>query len=172
MSSLKPAVVLNPWTILASVLVLVTIGAGAVIWARYEPGRPIAISLEPETPLQGQIYVGGVVNNPGVYPLKDGDTIDNILGAAGGVKGGTAPETLELLVDDSAARNSPQKVDINRAEDWLLAALPGIGEGRAQAIIEYRTKNGPFRSIEELTKVPGIGENTLEKLRLLITVND
>jgi competence protein ComEA len=41
-------------------------------------------------------------------------------------------------------KNSPQQVDINRADSWLLAALPGIGEAKAQAIINYRALHGPF----------------------------
>ena len=66
----------------------------------------------------------------------------------------------------------PQKVDINRAETWLLAALPGIGEARAQAIIDYRQRYGPFRDINELLKVPGIGDTIFEGIKRLITVKE
>jgi competence protein ComEA len=66
----------------------------------------------------------------------------------------------------------PQKVNINRAEAWLLGALPGIGEVRAQAIIDYRQQNGPFRSTNELLKVAGIGTATYERIKDLITVAD
>jgi competence protein ComEA len=65
-----------------------------------------------------------------------------------------------------------QKININTAGAWLLAALPGIGEARAGAIIAYRTENGPFRDINELLNVPGIGEATLENIRDLVTVAD
>jgi len=54
----------------------------------------------------------------------------------------------------------------------LLEALPGIGETRAQAIIDYRQQNGPFHNINELTKVEGIGIATYEKIKHLISVAD
>ena len=66
----------------------------------------------------------------------------------------------------------PQRVNINRAEAWLLEALPGIGEVRAQAIINYRRQNGLFHNINELTKVEGIGATTYEQIKHLITVTD
>jgi len=50
--------------------------------------------------------------------------------------------------------------------------LPGIGEVRAQAIIDYRRQNGPFHNISELTKVEGIGTATYEQIKQLITVAD
>lgn len=143
-----------------------------VAWSRHEPGQPIEISIEPEQAFQGEIYVGGGVNSPGIYPLKAGDTIDDILGAAGGVTANGAPERLELIVNDERGAEIPQKVDINRAGAWLLGALPGIGEGRAQAIIDYRNKNGLFRSIDELLKAPGIGETVFEGIKDLVTIGE
>jgi len=72
-------------------------------------------------------------------------------------------------VDDVEA---PQKVNLNRAEVWLLEALPGIGEERAKAIVDYRLEQGAFRSINELTKVTGIGVKTFEQVKPLISVAD
>ena len=66
----------------------------------------------------------------------------------------------------------PQKIDINRAEAWLLEALPGIGEIKAQAIIAYRQQNGGFSHITEITKVEGIGPAIYEEIKELITVGD
>ncbi len=66
----------------------------------------------------------------------------------------------------------PQKIDINRAEAWLLEALPGIGKTLAQRIIDYRQKNGSFRNITEITKVEGIGPDIYEQIKNLITVAD
>jgi competence protein ComEA len=68
--------------------------------------------------------------------------------------------------------SSPQKIDLNRAEVWLLDALPGIGQGRAQTIVDYRNQNGPFRRIEDLLNIQGIGESTLDEMRGFITVKD
>ncbi len=61
-------------------------------------------------------------------------------------------------------------VNINSASLAQLETLPGIGPSKAQAIIEYRLKNGPFIRVEDLDKVSGIGPKTLEDLRPLITL--
>ena len=68
--------------------------------------------------------------------------------------------------------DQPQKIDINRAEAWLLEALPGIGESKAQAIIAYRQQNGGFGHIAEITNVEGIGPAIYEQIKELITVGD
>jgi comEA protein len=72
----------------------------------------------------------------------------------------------------SAQEDEPQKIDINRAEAWLLEALPGIGPSKAQAIIDYRQQNGGFGHIAEITEVPGIGQDIYENIKDLITVGD
>ena len=79
---------------------------------------------------------------------------------------------MEVYIPEPGQPYSPQKVDINRAPAWLLEAVPGIGEATAQAIIGYRELNGPFRSIDDLLMVRGIGEKTLENIAQYITVAD
>lgn len=54
-------------------------------------------------------------------------------------------------------------ININTATVETLASLDGVGEAKAQAIVSYRTENGPFQSAADLTAVSGIGERTLEK---------
>lgn len=62
-------------------------------------------------------------------------------------------------------------VDINTADKTTLSTmLNGIGEKKAEAIIAYREENGPFKSIEELANVKGIGEATVEKNQDIITI--
>lgn len=56
-------------------------------------------------------------------------------------------------------------VNINKADKATLATLPGIGEAKAAAIIEYRTKNGNFKKKEDLQNVKGIGPKMIEKLQ-------
>lgn len=62
------------------------------------------------------------------------------------------------------------RLNINTAGLGELQSLPGIGPARAQAIIEYREKNGPFQDISELKKISGIGPKTFEKLQDKVTV--
>lgn len=57
------------------------------------------------------------------------------------------------------------KINLNTASSAQLATIAGIGPKMARAIIAYRTKNGPFQSLEELTDIPRIGEKTLAKLK-------
>ncbi|WP_018393991.1 helix-hairpin-helix domain-containing protein [Bacillus sp. 37MA] len=61
-------------------------------------------------------------------------------------------------------------ININEADSSGLQKLPGVGEAKAQAIIDYRETEGPFAAAEELKNVSGIGDKTFEKLEPLITV--
>ena len=63
-----------------------------------------------------------------------------------------------------------QPVNINTAGLMEIEALPFLGIERAKDIIEFRDKNGPFKRLEELTNISGIGQKTLEKLKPLITL--
>ena len=64
------------------------------------------------------------------------------------------------------------KIDINRADAVALTALHGIGQAKAEAIVEYRRTHGPFRSIEELAQVKGLGNAILERNRDRITIGE
>lgn len=143
-------------------------------WAGCSQGKPIEISMPENTiPKQiTQIYIGGAVNNPGFYPLKDGDNIEDLIQTAGGVTDCGNLNHLKLIIPRSGEEEEPQKININSALTWLLEALPGIGEAKAQDIISYRQEFGPFQSINELLKVDGIGQTTLENIKELITVAD
>ncbi len=163
----------NKYWALIIFLLVVTIALGSmVIWSRWPGGRPIEITIPPAPELPGEIYIGGTVNSPGIYPLKGGDTVEALLEAAGGTTGSADLSRLKLDVPSRDEGDQLQKIDINRAEDWLLMALPGIGEVRAKAIVDYRRQHGPFHNINELTKVEGIGTTTYERIRHLITVTE
>lgn len=68
------------------------------------------------------------------------------------------------IVKDYTTSKQQQAVDLNTANIETLQTLKGIGPKKAQVIIDYRTHNGPFHSVQELTKVEGISENFLAKL--------
>ena len=67
---------------------------------------------------------------------------------------------------------SPEKIDINTAAVDQLESLPHIGIKTAQAIIAYRAQHGPFKRIDDLTKVRGIGGKTFEELKRHITLEE
>ena len=70
----------------------------------------------------------------------------------------------------SNKNTSTNKVSINNASTEELMTLPGIGESKAKDIIDYRTKNGPFKKLEDLKNIPGIGENVYNNLKENITL--
>ena len=71
----------------------------------------------------------------------------------------------------AAAVVASAQVNINTADAVTLAdQLNGIGEVKAKAIVDYRTQNGPFKSIEDLANVDGIGAATIEKNKAKITL--
>ena len=78
--------------------------------------------------------------------------------------------TVSATVSEAVTTENEESVNINTADAEELTKLFGIGEKRASDIIEYREKNGRFRSIEELTNVNGISESVLQKNADIITV--
>jgi competence protein ComEA len=162
---------ISGWSLVALLLVVVIIAGSVFIGLRCNRGQAVEITLEPEREITGTIYIGGVVNNPGYYPVFSGDTLEDIIGAAGGLKNDASLNDIVLTIGETN-ETTTQKIDINRAEAWLLEALPGVGETKAQVIIAYRNQHGFFRDINELMNVPGFGAGNFDKVKDLITVND
>lgn len=187
---------MKPWQ--SSVLgILIGCGLMAVIFivARQPSGN--AITLKP-APTQGPltIYVTGCVNAPGVYEVEQNSRVQDAIQIAGGTTDCANLAAINLaaklsdeqqitipsieavsgtpsLYEPSTARNISvaAPLDINVATVQELETLPGIGNTKAQAIIDYRSQNGPFHHVEDLLNVPGIGEKTLEQIIDLITTN-
>ncbi len=159
-------------TLVTLMLVAIIVIGGIVAWSRYSGSQPIEISQSPGQELHGEVYIIGAVNNPGLYPLTAGGGIEALIQADGGITDNTDLRQLKLYIPEVGEEEQPQKIDINRAEIWLLKALPGIGEVRAKGIVDYRSQNGPFRNINELIKVEGIGTTIYEQIKELVTVAD
>ena len=162
------------------------------------PEGPAAAGPAPAPPFSPSpatlfVDVAGAVRRPGVYEFHDGQRVIDAINAAGGERRGAALEGLNLaaplvdgtqiLVPEAATdRTLPPaasgavpgdasaQINVNTADALELEELPGIGEVLSQAIVDYRTKNGPFTSVDELEDVSGIGPSTLEDVRDLVTV--
>ena len=158
------------WLLATFILVIIIIAGGILIYVSRDNGAPLVIESPRPDEFNGDISVDGAVNNPGIYPVRPGDSIKSILQASGGLSADADIARIHLYVPQTGTEGQPQKVDINKADVWLLQTLPGIGEVRANAIVEYRRTNGFFRTTAELTSVPGIGEATFEKLKDMVTI--
>lgn len=143
------------------------------------------------------VDIKGAVKNPREYELNEGSRVRDLIEAAGGLlkdadeekikfskvlkdedfikiyKIGEVDEDSEAFFDEEEGDNddSSKKININKASLTELQSLPGIGEVKAQSIIDYRESSGGFKSIEDLTNITGIGAKTLDKLRDLIDID-
>lgn len=132
------------------------------------------------------VYVCGEVEEPGVYPLEPGARVCDALELAGGVTRQGKPEALDqaTCVVDGQTIYVPSiyeqmegtnlddgLVDINTADKELLMTLPGIGESKAELIVEYREEHGAFESIEDLMNIPGIKEGVYNKIKDSVKVS-
>ncbi|MDO8688125.1 MAG: helix-hairpin-helix domain-containing protein [Dehalococcoidales bacterium] len=160
------------WTLMVIFLLAITIVGGIVAWSRYSPEQAVEISLPSAEARPGRIYLGGAVTNPGFYLFTTSDSLESLLRAAGGPTSSANISELQLYIAGAGAEQGSQKININRAEVWLLEALPGIGPTLSQRIVDYRQHNGPFRNTGELLKVAGIGTAIYEPIKHLITVAD
>lgn len=164
---------MNKFWFLATIsLIAIIIISSLLIWARHSNGQPVDILLPQSLSIKGEVYVGGAISNPGIYPLNPEDTLGDIIEASGGAIKNADISRLRIYVPEIGEGLESQRVDINRADAWLLEALPGIGNVRAQAIIKFRLENGLFHSVDELTSVPGITDTVLVKIKNLITLTN
>lgn len=147
----------------------------------------LAEKTEVSTTQETVIFVDikGAVKNPGVYQMKPGDRVKDALEAAGGLTAEADSQKVNLAkrLEDQMVIVVPKvgeeaeeipagetrkeatkegKVNINTATVEELKTLKGVGEKKAEAIIEYRKKNGSFKTKEDLMKVRGIGKKLFE----------
>lgn len=94
-----------------------------------------------------------------------------IIAADGPMLAGAAPARGTKATKTAAPDNADKTpIDINAADAEKLATLPGIGPSIAQRIVDYRKEHGPFKSVDELVNVRGVGEKLLGRLRDHVTV--
>lgn len=140
------------------------------------------------------VHIGGAVKSPGLYYLPSDSRVADAIQAAGGPTSDADLDAINLaskVVDGSKVlvpskvrelndsiteetfkteSSNTKKININTASAKELEELPGIGPALASRIVSYRETNGPFKSIEELKKVSGIGEKRFEAIKDLIIV--
>ena len=189
---------MKTWHYLAFGLLGGLLAAGVILLVASPPrGDPITLPPAP-TPAPLVVDVSGAVQHPGVYHLPLGSRVQEAIEAAGGFTDNAYASSLNLAMplsdgtkvfvpaipptsaaqDGSASDNIqlsdqsavPTLININTAGLDQLCSLPGIGETKAAAIINYRESYGPFTTIEQLMNVSGIGPSTFENLKDLITV--
>jgi len=129
------------------------------------------------------VHVKGEVVAPGYYELDYGTRVkDAVLMAGGETETADLSDVnmAQILMDGQEvivpSANNPEGIspvnliNINTADMYHFCKLDGIGESIAADIIEYRTKNGPFKNIEQLKNVNGIGDAKFEKIKDKITI--
>ncbi|HAV10664.1 MAG TPA: hypothetical protein DCX22_03495 [Dehalococcoidia bacterium] len=161
------------WPAAVLLLFIILVISGIVLYSKQTAAQTSEITIRqtPIIPITGEVYINGAVSNPGYFPIKATEPLANLIEAANPTDDADLA-TIKIHIESSRNTPSPQKISLNRADAWLLAFLPGIGQGRAQTIIAYRTKNGHFNHIEDILKVEGIGSGTFNKIKDYITVED
>ena len=155
-----------------------------------------AVPQEEQEPAETvYVYVCGAVNAPGVYELKKDARVFEAISLAGGMTAEAAPEAVSQArtvadgeqiyvptvrevqmqgsgVEDIVTGNADVsgKVNINTAGKEELMTLTGIGEAKAQSILDYREEHGKFGSIEDLMLIEGIKEGVFNKIKEDITI--
>lgn len=176
----------NPLLVLALCGAMILSGATAREFLRPDTAPVLVLhgdAQEPGTTIR--VHVAGGVVAPGVYVLAAGDRVDDAVAAAGGPVPGTSLDGINLarrlrdgeqIFVEPPPRAAPvvlepgELLDLNAATREQLDALPGIGEAYSRRIVDSRTADGPFSSVDEVQARGLIPARTLEGIRAMVTV--
>jgi competence protein ComEA len=135
-----------------------------------------------------RVHVTGAVQRPGVVPLRSGDRLSDALSAAGGAMAGAdvadlnlarrlrdgeqvvIPEKRRAGAVPASTQPSGARLDLNRATEAQLDALPGVGASYAKRIVDSRAVDGPFKSAQDLVARRIVPQATFDTLRDLVMV--
>jgi competence protein ComEA len=174
------------WLIVALLAVPLLSGIGFVLNERIQERDPLVISATDLPEADIRVYVAGAVERPGVYPMPEGARWIDALEAAGGPTEDANLNAINLArrvqdedqiivprLNQPAAAGAAQTplIDINTASESDLESLPGIGEVRAQRIVQSRLTDGPFATIDDLLTRKLIPKSVFDQIQPLITVS-
>ena len=125
------------------------------------------------------VHIAGAVSQPGVYQVDLGQRVMDVVNSAQGLTSQANLDKVNLaqkvkdgqrifipfLKESQSSQTITSFISINQATSSQFQMLSGVGPSLARSIIDYRTKNGPFKTIDELTQVSGIGPSILAKNR-------
>ena len=172
----------RPMLALAAIA-LAVLFAGVMLFHEKEEAVPLDAGVRHEENTQITVYVSGAVMKPGVVAMKKTERVEQAIAVCGGVlpqadlanvnlaqplKDGMqirVPERADAGGSAAAMAQNDGKIHINTADEKKLDELPGVGPVMAKRIVEYRNEHGPFESVDDLTKIRGIGPEKLEKIR-------
>lgn len=134
-------------------------------------------STIPTDPVLIKVEIKGGILLPGTYQVSPNDTLEDLIHYAGGFSNNAIKDEIkldEILIDQAIYIIQEyvqfEKININTALKEELQRINGIGPVTAEAIINYRIKNGPFIYLEDIMKVNNIGIKTYEKIKDFITL--
>ena len=140
-------------------------------------------NAEGESIKDGCVYICGAVEKPGIYEFSKGTRLYELIEEAGGLDEEADADAINLAMEvsdamqiripyigEKAYESDEELIDINSADVSRLCSIPGIGESRANAIIDYREKNGGFKDVEELKNISGIKDATFNKIKPYVCV--
>ena len=173
------------WLIVAVLSVPLLSGIAYLLNERLDDPSELQIREDQPVPGDVRVYITGAVQNPGVYSVEDGDRWIDAVEAAGGATGDAdlnavnlsrrAQDEDHIFVPEYGApavagASQGPLININTAGEAELQSLPGIGEVRARDIVQSRTAEGPFASIDDLLTRNVISESVFAEIAPLITV--